>query len=480
MVAEVKNLHGLSGEIEQMQSVYRQQREAFALHPYPSAEERLDQLTRLKEMLLAHVDEICAAATADFGNRSIDETKIMEIITSLEGLKYNAKNVRRWMKPQRRAIGALQFPARAWVAYQPLGVVGVIAPWNYPLFLAIGPLVAALAAGNRVMIKMSEFTPHMGALLKTMLAKYFSEDQIAVINGEADVAAAFSSLPFDHLLFTGSTSIGRHVMRAAAENLTPVTLELGGKSPTIIADSYPMAEAASRIAFGKCYNAGQTCVATDYVLCPESRVDELVQAMTDQVSQMYPTIRNNPDYTSIINERQYSRLQKVLADAKEKGARIVEINPANEDMGDTRKIPLTLVFDVRDDMLIASEEIFGPLMPVVGYKTLKDAVQHVNDRPRPLALYYFDYNDQNCQYVLNNTHSGGVSLNDTISHVGVDDMAFGGIGPSGMGSYHGHEGFLTFSHAKSVLRKGRLNFLKASLPPFGRGIHNFIYKLTLK
>lgn len=480
MIAEVKSLHGDSVEIEQMERVFRLQREAFARHPYPTAEERLDQLARVKEMLLAHIDEICAAASADFGNRSVDETKIMEIVTSLEGVKYNAKNVRRWMKPERRAIGALQFPARAWVAYQPLGVVGVITPWNYPLFLAIGPLLAALAAGNRVMIKMSEFTPHMGTLLKTMLAKYFSEDQIAVVNGEADVAAAFSSLPFDHLLFTGSTNVGRHVMRAAAENLTPVTLELGGKSPTIIADSYPMPEAASRIAFGKCYNAGQTCVATDYILCPEGRVDELVKAMTDQVSQMYPTIRDNADYTSIINERQHARLQKVLADAREKGARIVEINPANEDMGDSRKIPLTMVFDIRDDMLIANEEIFGPLLPVATYKTLKDAVQYVNDRPRPLALYYFDYNNQNSDYVLNNTHSGGVSLNDTISHVGVDDMGFGGVGPSGMGSYHGHEGFLTFSHAKSVLRKGRLNFLKASLPPFGRGIHNFIYKLTLK
>lgn len=480
MVAEVTSLHGQSGEIEEMERVFRLQREAFSSHPYPTANERLDQLARVKEMLLAHVDEICAAASADFGNRSVDETKIMEIVTSLEGVKYNVKNVRRWMKPQRRAIGALQFPARAWVAYQPLGVVGIITPWNYPLFLAIGPLLAALAAGNRVMIKMSEFTPHMGALLKTMLAKYFSEDQIAVVNGEADVGAAFSSLAFDHLLFTGSTNVGRHVMRAAAENLTPVTLELGGKSPTIIADSYPMGEAASRIAFGKCYNAGQTCVATDYILCPENRVDELVTAMTEQVSQMYPTIRDNPDYTSIINERQHSRLQKVLADAKEKGARIVEINPANEDMGDTRKIPLTIVFDIREDMLIANEEIFGPLLPVATYKTLKDAVQYVNDRPRPLALYYFDYNNQNSDYVLNNTHSGGVSLNDTISHVGVDDMGFGGVGPSGMGSYHGHEGFLTFSHAKSVLRKGRLNFLKASLPPFGRGIHNFIYKLTLK
>jgi len=480
MVAEVKTLQSHSSEIERMEHIYRLQRDAFARHPYPTAEERLDQLARVKEMLLGHIDEICAAVNQDFGNRSVDETKIMEIVTSLEGIKYNSKHVRQWMKPQKRSIGAAQWPARAWVSYQPLGVVGIITPWNYPLYLAIGPLLAALAAGNRVMIKMSEFTPHTGELLKTMLAKYFREDQIAVFNGEADVAAAFSRMPFDHLLFTGSTNVGRHVMRAAAENLTPVTLELGGKSPCIISENFPMTDAVSRIAFGKCYNAGQTCVASDYILCPQQRVDELVQALTEQVSTMYPTIKDNPDYTSVINDRQYARLQKVLADAREKGARIVEINPANEDLSGSRKIPLTLVLNVTDEMLIAQEEIFGPLLPVVPYGSLQDAVQYVNARPRPLALYYFDYNDANCQYILNNTHAGGVSLNDTISHVGVDDMGFGGVGPSGMGRYHGQEGFQTFSNAKSVLRKGRINFTASSLPPFGRGIHNFLYKMLLK
>lgn len=480
MVADVKALHESTSELARMNELFNAQKRAFAAHPYPTAEERLDNLRRLKEMLLAHVDEICAAANADFGNRSIDETKTMEIITSLEGIKYHSKHLRRWMKPQRRAIGSPQWPAKAWIQYQPLGVIGIITPWNYPLYLAIGPLTAALAAGNRALIKMSEFTPHMGELLKTMLARYFPEEQVAVINGEADVAAAFSALPFDHLLFTGSTNVGRHVMRAAAENLTPVTLELGGKSPTIIGADYPMPEAATRIAFGKCYNAGQTCVASDYILCPESRVDEFVQAMSDRVAQMYPTIRDNPDYTSIINDRQYARLQQVLQDAKDKGARIVEVNPANEDLSGTRKIPFTLVMNINDDMKIAQEEIFGPLLPVVPYRELKDAVAHVNARPRPLALYYFDYNDANCRYVLDNTHSGGVSLNDTISHVGVDDLPFGGVGPSGMGRYHGFEGFATFSNPRGVLRKGRINFTGAALPPFGRGIHNFLYKMLLK
>lgn len=480
MVAEVKTLQSQNSEIDRMEQLFRAQREAFARHPYPTAEERLDQIARIKKMLLEHIDQICEAVNQDFGNRSVDETKIMEIITSLEGVKYNSRKLRQWMKPQRRAIGAPQWPAKAWVMYQPLGVVGIITPWNYPVYLAIGPLLAALAAGNRAMIKMSEFTPATGELMKTMFAKYFSEDQVAIINGEADVAAAFSKLPFDHLLFTGSTNVGRHVMRAAAENLTPVTLELGGKSPTIISQHFPMGDAVSRIAFGKCFNAGQTCVATDYVLCPENRVDEFVTAMTNQVASMYPTIRDNKDYTSVVNERQYARLQKVLNDAREKGARVVEINPANEDMRDSRKIPLTLVLNVTDDMLIAQEEIFGPLMPVIPYKTLSDAIRHVNERPRPLALYYFDYDDNNCQYVMKHTHAGGVSLNDTISHVGVDDMGFGGVGPSGMGRYHGVEGFITFSNAKSVLRKGKVNFTKSSLPPFGRGIHNFLYKMLLK
>ena len=269
-------------------------------------------------------------------------------------------------------------------------------------------------------------------------------------------------------------------MRAAADNLTPVTLELGGKSPCIISDKFPMNDAVSRIAFGKCYNAGQTGVGSDYILCPEHRVEEFVQAMTDQFTTMYPTIKDNPDYTSVINERQYSRLQKVLADARDKGARVIEINPAKEDLSDSRKIPLTLVLNINDDMLIAHEEIFGPLLPVVPYGSLQEAVEYVKARPRPLALYYFDYNDTNCQFVLNNTHAGGVSLNDTISHVGVDDMGCGGVGPSGMGRYHGQEGFLTFSNPKSVLRKGKINFTASSLPPFGRGIHNFLYKMLLK
>jgi len=301
-----------------------------------------------------------------------------------------------------------------------------------------------------------------------------------VINGEVDVAQAFSSLPFDHLLFTGSTTVGRHIMRAAAANLTPVTLELGGKSPCIIGQDFPMKDAAERIAFGKCLNSGQTCVAPDYILCPENRVQEFVDAWKAQVAQSYPTMLNNPDFTAIVNPRQYGRLQGYLKDAREKGADVIEINPANEDFTGSQKIPHTLVLNVTDDMQIAQDEIFGPLMIVVPYKNLDDAIDYVNERPRPLALYYFDWDQGNCDRVLKNTHSGGVCLNDTISHVGVDDIPFGGVGDSGMGAYHGPEGFLTFSQAKGIYKKGKFNATKFILPPYGRGMHKIIDKYFLK
>ncbi|HIL23461.1 MAG TPA: aldehyde dehydrogenase family protein, partial [Alcanivorax sp.] len=283
-----------------------------------------------------------------------------------------------------------------------------------------------------------------------------------------------------HLLFTGSTTVGKHIMRAASANLTPVTLELGGKSPCIIGQDFPMKDAAERIAFGKCLNSGQTCVAPDYILCPENRVDEFIEAWKAQVTQSYPTMLNNPDFTAIVNERQHNRLTGYVQEAREKGATVIEINPANEDFTGSQKIPHTMVLNVTDDMRIAQDEIFGPLMIVVPYKNLDDAIEYVNDRPRPLALYYFDWNQDNCSHVLKNTHSGGVCLNDTISHVGVDDIPFGGIGPSGMGAYHGPEGFQTFSQAKGIYKKGKMNATKHILPPYGRGMHKFIYKYLLK
>ncbi|MBL0951536.1 MAG: coniferyl aldehyde dehydrogenase, partial [Pseudomonas sp.] len=446
MVADIAYLQHSQQQINQLDATFALQRSAFAANPMPSAEQRIQWLKSLSELLTQQQDALIAAISQDFSNRSADETLLAELMPSLHGIHYASKRIKKWMKPSRRSVGLQFMPASAKVVYQPLGVVGIIVPWNYPLFLAIGPLTGALAAGNRVMIKMSESTPVTSQLVKDLLARIFPEDLVSVALGEAEVGMAFSKLPFDHLLFTGATSIGKHVMRAAAENLTPVTLELGGKSPAIVSADVPLEHAAERIAFGKTLNAGQTCVAPDYVLVPRDRLDGFVAAYRDVVQRFYPQLKDNPDYTAIINERQLARLTGYLQDAQAKGARIVPIYP--EAQG--RRLPQSLVLDVTDDMKLMQDEIFGPLLPVVPYDRIEDAFAYVNARPRPLALYYFGYDKREQQRVLHETHSGGVCLNDTLLHVAQDDMPFGGVGPSGMGHYHGHEGFLTFSKAKGV------------------------------
>ena len=435
MVADIAYLQHSQQQINQLDSTFALQRSAFAANPMPSAEQRIQWLKSLSELLTQQQDALVAAISTDFSNRSADETLLAELLPTVQGIRYARKRLRRWMKPSRRHVGLAFMPASARVIYQPLGVVGIIVPWNYPLFLAIGPLTGALAAGNRVMIKMSESTPVTSQLVKDLLARIFPEDLVSVALGEAEVGMAFSKLPFDHLLFTGATSIGKHVMRAAAENLTPVTLELGGKSPAIVSADVPLEHAAERIAFGKTLNAGQTCVAPDYVLVPRDRVDGFVSAYREVVQRFYPQLKDNPDYTAIINERQLARLTGYLQDAQAKGARIVPIYP--EAQG--RRLPQSLVLDVTDDMKLMQDEIFGPLLPVVPYDRIEDAFAYVNARPRPLALYYFGYDKREQQRVLHETHSGGVCLNDTLLHVAQDDMPFGGVGPSGMGHYHGHE-----------------------------------------
>ncbi|MGH8352542.1 MAG: coniferyl aldehyde dehydrogenase [Pseudomonas sp.] len=476
MVADIAYLQRSQQDLDQLERLFARQREAFNANPMPSAEQRSQWLKALRELLFNQQAALIAAISQDFGNRSADETLLAEIMPSLHGIHYATKRLKKWMKPSRRAVG-LQFqPAAAQVIYQPLGVVGVIVPWNYPLFLAIGPLVGALAAGNRVLLKMSESTPATSQLLKELLAKIFPEDLVAVVLGEAEVGAAFSKLPFDHLLFTGATSIGRHVMRAAADNLTPVTLELGGKSPAIVSAEVPLADAAERIAFGKTMNAGQTCVAPDYVLVPKQRVDAFVEAYRQAVQGFYPTLADNPDYTAIINQRQLQRLQGYLSDAEAKGATLLPLFP--EAQG--RRLPPTLVLNATDEMKLMQEEIFGPLLPVVPYERLEDAFAYINQRPRPLALYYFGYDKREQRRVLHETHSGGVCLNDCLLHVTQDDMPFGGIGPSGMGHYHGHEGFLTFSKAKGVFIKQRFNAAKLIYPPYGTAIQKLIHKLFVR
>ena len=463
-------------QIDQLQQLFARQRDAFRANPMPSAEQRIQWLKALSQMLSSHQDALIKAINQDFSNRSADETLLAEIMPSLQGIHYACSHIKKWMKPSRRSVGMAFQPASAKVIYQPLGVVGVIVPWNYPLFLAMGPLVGALSAGNRVMIKMSESTPATSQLVKDLLGKIFPEDLVCVALGEAEVGVAFSKLAFDHLLFTGATSIGKHVMRAAAENLTPVTLELGGKSPVIVSADVPLNDAAERIAFGKTINAGQTCVAPDYVLVPRNRVEGFVAAYREAVTRFYPKLQDNPDYTAIINERQLQRLKGLLSDAESKGAKVINLYP--EAQG--RRLPQAVLLDVNDDMTIMQDEIFGPLLPIVPYDTLEQAFAYINQRPRPLALYYFGYNKAEQQRVLEQTHSGGVCLNDTMLHVAQDDMPFGGVGPSGMGHYHGHEGFKTFSHAKGTFIKQRFNAARMIYPPYGKAIQKLVYKLFIR
>lgn len=468
-------------EIALINEVLSKQKEAFAIEPYLSAQARIDDLIQLKAVILEHQERLVKALSIDFGCRSIDDSKMGDLMPTIMGINYAIKQIKKWMKPSKRHVGVLFQPAQAFVMYQPLGVVGIITPWNYPLFLSLGPLTTALAAGNRAMIKMSEFTPATNEVIKGMLGNVFSNNKVAVINGGPDVAAHFSAQPFDHLLFTGSTRVGKIVMAAAAQNLTPVTLELGGKSPTIIDDQINMNDAVSRFILGKTLNAGQTCVAPDYILCPTGRVDELKLALSKQFTKMYPSVAKNSDYSAIINDAQLQRLNQWLSDAKAKGAVLTYLgNDSAQACLAAGKIPLTLVNNVNDDMLLMQEEIFGPVLPIVSYNHLDDAIAYVNDRPRPLALYLCSHDAATQQKVLERTHAGGVCLNDAAMHVAQEDMPFGGIGPSGMGHYHGHEGFLTFSKAKSVFKKGKINTASNAFPPYGKLIHKLIYKFFLK
>ncbi len=471
-------LHETPDAFALLEPLLQAQRQAFAANPMPPAAQRRQWLKSLREVLVSEQQALIDALRSDFGNRSADETLLAELLPSLQGIQYASRHLKGWMKASRRKVGPAFQPASARVVYQPLGVVGVIVPWNYPLFLAVGPLVGALSAGNRVMLKLSEATPATGLLLKRLLERVFPSDLVCVVLGEADVGIAFSRLSFDHLLFTGATSVGRQVMRAAADNLTPVTLELGGKSPAIVSDNVPLKDAAERIAFGKTLNAGQTCVAPDYVLVPRERLDAFVDAYRQAVQRFYPQVHGNPDYTSIINERQLARLNHYLEDARGKGARVIPLYPPEQTNG--RCLAPQVLLDVSDQMTVMQDEIFGPLLPVVPYDHISEAFAYVNARPRPLALYYFGYDKAEQQRVLEHTHSGGACMNDTLLHVAQDDMPFGGIGPSGMGHYHGHEGFLTFSKAKGVLVKQRFNAAKVIYPPYGKALQKLVYRLFIR
>lgn len=461
-------------ELSELQRVFDLQKKTQLENPYPSLQKRKEQLSKLSRAAQKHKKKLKDALEEDFGSRGLFESLGAEVMSIPQACQYQIKHIGKWMKPDKRPGGPLGLLGKASLTYKPKGVVGIISPWNYPVHLAGSPLAGALGAGNRVILKMSEFTPSTGIAFKEMIQSVFPEEEVFVINGEANVAIEFTKLPWDHLLFTGATSIGKHVMKAAAENLTPVTLELGGKSPAIIDSDVSMQESVERIANGKLLNAGQTCIAPDYILCPEHRVNEFVSAMVNTASKMFPTISANSNYTSIINERQLERLKSHVKDAENKGANVIQVNPAKESFADGKKFPLHLVVNPTEDMTVLQEEIFGPILPILTYQTIDEAIQYINERPTPLALYYFGYDKRQQDHVLERTQSGGVCINDTVTHIAVEDAPFGGIGPSGMGAYHGPEGFKTFSHARTVLVRGKFNAMKAMYPPHNKGLSRFI------
>jgi coniferyl-aldehyde dehydrogenase len=452
-----------------MRARFDAQRSGFAREGVPSLQQRRSDLRRLRDAVENNAGRLAQAISSDFGNRSRHETEIGEILPTLAAIRHARRHLAGWMRPKPVAVPAELLPARARVLYQPVGVVGVISPWNYPFQLAVAPLVAALSAGNRVMLKPSELTPRTADFLAKLLAGLFPPEQVTTVLGGPETGRAFAALPFDHLFYTGSTAVGRLVMQAAAENLTPVTLELGGKSPCVLGEDAALPGAVESIVYGKLLNSGQTCIAPDYVLLPEPKLEEFVKLAGTTIAKFYPGLATNPDYSSIIDARHYQRLSQYIAEAKASGARVVEINPGQEALpAEARKLPPTLVIDPRDDLAIMREEIFGPLLPVKTYRRLDEAIDYVNSRPRPLALYYFGADRTKRDEVLRRTLSGGASINTTLFHFAVEDLPFGGIGASGIGAYHGEYGFQTFSHRKAVFLQSRINGAWLLYPPFGR------------
>jgi len=463
--------------IQNMHRVLELQKNLNIKEGAPSLELRSDRLDRVVSMVTKYKSEIISALQEDFGNRDPVMSAATEVDSVIGPMMHAKKNLKKWMKTEKRkaAIAPLGsalslLGAKAEIRYQPKGVVGAISPWNFPLNLALAPLAGILSAGNRVMLKPSELTPASSDLTKLMIEEFFDDSEIAVFIGDPEVGAAFSGLAFDHLIFTGGTAIAKHVMKAASENLVPLTLELGGKSPVVVGKSSKIKETATRVMQGKTMNAGQICLAPDYALVPEDSVEEFVQATVDVTSEMYPDMKDNDDFTSIINQRHYDRIQGYISDAKEKGAEVVEINPSNEDFSQQphHKIPPTIILNPTEDMQVMQEEIFGPVLPVKTYKDVSETVDYINSKDRPLGLYYFGEDSKEKDYVLDNTTSGGVTVNDVISHITMEDLPFGGVGPSGMGSYHGYDGFKEFSHAKSVYKQSWLNLNKVAglVPPY--------------
>jgi coniferyl-aldehyde dehydrogenase len=475
-MAQTAQLRRIDIAENEAQRVFALQREAYLRHPYPTYEERRANLDKLERILVDNASAIAEAINADFGHRAYEETMMAELFTSVDGIRDVRKKLRKWMRPQRRHVSVLFATGRNRVIPQPKGVVGVVSPWNYPLFLTWSPLTSILAAGNRAMVKMASNSQHLCRLLAEKCREVFPEDTLAILPGVR--AQDFSSLPYDHIIFTGSADAGRTVMRSAAENLTPVTLELGGKSPTIICDDFDVDEAASRILYAKFLNAGQTCLAPDYLFVPEGKRDQFVAAAQRILPQRYPDT-NQSSYTSVIDEKSYRRLRTTLEDARQRGAQVVPLVP-NMDFNDQlRKIPPHLVLDVSDNMIIMREEIFGPLLPIKTYRSLDEVISYVTGRDRPLGFYVFTNDKATEEKLIYSTISGGVTVNNCMLHVAQHDMPFGGVGASGMGHYHGREGFFEFSKLRPVFTNPRLSLLHLFYPPY-KNMHRRMLDLMIK
>ncbi|APR77149.1 Aldehyde dehydrogenase [Minicystis rosea] len=473
MVTQLASAQAETALTGAMRDVLEKQRAAFVGSLPVGLDMRRDRLSRALDLLRSNKERLAKALAADYGKRSEVMSMLTDIMSAVKPLEHAQKHVDRWMKPEKRR---LDFPlgllgARARVEYQPKGVIGVMGAWNFPVALCFAPLAQIFAAGNRAMVKPSEYTPETSALMADLVAERFDESELAFFLGGPDVGEAFASLPFDHLIFTGGTGVARHILRAAAEHLVPTTLELGGKSPVIVGESADIERMAARVAMGKMMNAGQICLAPDYMLVPETRKASVIDAITQAVTAMYPTLLANDDYTAIINRRHRDRLDGLLEDARKRGAEIITVNPAREDFGEagTNKMPLHLITGVDDGMRVMKEEIFGPVLPIMTHARIDDAIAYVNRHDRPLALYYFGEDEREERHVLERTVSGGVTVNDVIFHISAEDLPFGGIGPSGMGCYHGFDGFRTFSHAKAIYRQPKLDLagLAGFKPPYG-------------
>lgn len=442
----------------------------YQINPYPSLHDRKKVLQTLKKGLQTKAYELAEAINKDFSHRSVDETLFLEIFPTIKAISFCLKNTKKWMRRRRRSVSWLFFPASAYVMPQSLGVIGNIVPWNYPVYLALVPAIYALAAGNRVMIKMSELSTNTGLALQAFITSLGLERFICVVNGDVEVSKKFAALPFAHLIFTGSTAVGKLIMKAASDNLTPVTLELGGKSPAILTSSMNP-NYFKRLFMGKMFNAAQTCIAPDYLLIPAGWSDKIEAELRSFLDTYYPKLMNNDNYSSIISPDHKERLLNLVEDARSKGARVVQFGELEPD---SQKMPIYLLFGVTGGMKVMQEELFGPILPVITYNTLIEAVEYINARPNPLALYYFGENRAEKRFLQSRTLSGAFTVNETVMHIAVDDLPFGGVGHSGMGQYHGQEGFDTFSKLKPVMVQKRLSSVTWLYPPYGKLMNLFL------